>query len=461
MLNIKIKYVAIFLLAIAVGGCQKQTDKIEQPDNDNNLVHIAISTRAAHIDGKESINRDNDDFEDHVHSLAMVVFDHTTGEKVAQYYTEDFGGGDKHFAFSSQMTPGQRDFYFVANLLPGMKEAFKAVNSRSEMEAQMRSFQELPDGSTFPMYTNLYLGASEKKGFPMARVYSNQTIVKGGTIYQPLPFHPTEGATTEDCVRLVRVVAKVEVIFDAEDANYVAKVELGNASRKFAFIPQSVPTTEYKSDIEMKRVAGKNSWIAYMPAAYVETSTIWNTLGTPDHKPINYFRITDTRGRSYEIPIITHNGAIPGGGAYLPFAQGKVVSSKPEYTIYQNHHYKYEIKNLPNQIEIFYSVTHWNVVNKELYMGYGFTVEVGDDGKGYITNTIQNCAPHKVTLEAVNGAYFNDDTHKKTVEFEELADGAALSFKVNKDNVEMGKVYMKVYYNKGMSSASVKEFSKK
>ncbi len=103
MLNIKIKYVAIFLLAIAVGGCQKQTDKIEQPDND--LVHIAISTRAAHIDGKESINRDNDDFEDHVHSLAMVVFDHTTGEKVAQYYTEDFGGGDKHFDFSSQMTP--------------------------------------------------------------------------------------------------------------------------------------------------------------------------------------------------------------------------------------------------------------------------------------------------------------------------------------------------------------------
>lgn len=461
MLNIKIKYVAIFLFAMAVGGCQKPTDKIEQPDNGKGLVHLAITTRAAHIDGKESINKDNDDFEDHVHSLAMLVFDHATGEKVAQYYTENFSGGDKSFAFLSQMTPGQRDFYFVANLLPDMKEAFKAVSSRSEMEAQMKSFREFPDGSTSPAYADLYLGASDRKGFPMARVYTNQTITKGGTAYRPQPFHPVDKTTKEDCVKLVRVVAKLEVIFEADDAEYVAKVELGNASRKFAFTPQSVPTTEYKSDIEMKRVDGKNSWIAYMPAAYVEASKTWNTLTSSDHKPINFFRITDTRGKSYEIPIITHSGAIP-GGTYLPFAQGKIIAtSKPEYTIYRNHHYKYEIKNLPNQIEIFYSITHWNVVNKQLYMGYGFAVEAGDDGKGHITNTIHNCTPHKVTLEASNGAYFDDNVHKTTVEFEELTDGATVSFKINKDLVGAGQVYMKVYYNKGTFSASVKEFSKK
>lgn len=458
MLNIKIKYVAILLVVMTMGGCQKPTENIEPPEN-KDLVHLSISTRAAHIHGEESINKDKEDFEDHVHSLAMVVFDHATGAKVAQYYTTNFSGGDKSFAFSSQMTPGQRDFYFVANLLPGMKEAFETLTTRSEMDAQMKTFHDLPDSHSPTGYPDLYLGAKDNKGFPMVRVYANQTVVKGGTVYQPQPFRPIDNGVTEDCVKLIRAVAKLEVIFDSEDAGYVKTVELRNASRKFSFTPQSMATTEFKSDITMKRVTGKDCWIAYMPAAYVESSKIWKTLGS-DHKPINYFRITDTRNKSYDIPIITRTGAIP-GGAYLPYAQGNVSSSKPEYTIYRNHHYKYVIKNLPNQIEIFYSVTDWNVVNKELYMGYGFAVEVGDDGKVQITNTLQNCAPHKVTLEAVNGAYFDDDIHKKTVEFSDQHDGAQVSYKINKDHVGAGQVYMKVYYNKGTSSASVKEFSKK
>lgn len=55
--NIKIKYVAIFRLAMAVGGCQKPTDKIEQPDNGNGLK-ISPSLRGCHID-KGTINMDN------------------------------------------------------------------------------------------------------------------------------------------------------------------------------------------------------------------------------------------------------------------------------------------------------------------------------------------------------------------------------------------------------------------
>lgn len=72
-------------------------------------------------------------------------------------------------------------------------------------------------------------------------------------------------------------------------------------------------------------------------------------------------------------PIITHRSDT--GGDLSVFSKIIATSTKLEYTIYRNHHYKYEIKNLPNQIEIFYSITHWNVVNKQLYMGYGFAVE--------------------------------------------------------------------------------------
>lgn len=54
----------------------------------------------------------------------------------------------------------------------------------------------------------------------------------------------------------------------------MAKVELGNASRKFAF------TLECTDDrVQMMEMSErKEQLIAYMPAAYVEASKTWNTL---------------------------------------------------------------------------------------------------------------------------------------------------------------------------------------
>ncbi|MDD7437533.1 MAG: fimbrial assembly protein [Bacteroidales bacterium] len=446
MLNNKIKLISFILILLSWGGCKRAIDN-QTPDNGEPVVYLSVSTRAAHINGEESINKDGVDYEDHVYSLAMLVFDSPSGKKIAHYYTENVGTGDKTIVFKSKFTPGARDFYFVGNLLPDMKEAFENVKNRSEMDAQMNTLLQLPD--------YYYDGATNKKGFPMARVYKNQDIPQGGSSYDPIPFKPTVGTVKEDCAKLVRVVAKLEVIMDAEDVDDVEKIELINANRNFSLLKSSQVSSDYLPSHIMKRKTGTNNWLAYMPERLIN-GVDWSTVGS-DRKPINYFRITDKRGNQYDIPIITRDGSIP-GGKYLPYAEGKLVD-KPEYSVFRNHHYKYEVKNLPNQIEIFYTVQAWQVVNKETYVGYGYNVEVDADGNGVITNTIVNCNPHKVVLKAVNGAYFDNDITKKEITFSDLSQYASLPFKISTDDVTSGMVYLEVYYNG--ASTSVKEFRKK
>lgn len=454
MLKLSVRCIAFLLLLFAWTGCEKIAE-ISEPETDTNgpVVYLTMDTRAAHTDGKESINMDKDDFEDHVHSLALLVFDTASGSKIAEYYTTDIGAGTTSYVFTAKLTPGQRDFYFVANLLPGMKEAFEALTGRSEMNAQMASFHDLK--------TAHYLGATDKNGFPMARVYLNQAVTERGSIYQPVPFRPVVNGTAEDNVKLVRVVAKLEVIFDDTDVNNVTKVELVNANKQFTLQVVGTEPTQYVSEIVMKKLTGKNNWLAYMPEAFVASGKWWGNTGTPDNSPINYFRITAVGGAVYNIPIITHDGTIP-GGKYLPFAEGK-LDNKPNYTVYRNHHYIYEIKNLPNQIEIIYSISNWNVVQKETFMGYGYNVEVDDDGNITVTNTMQNCDPHTVRLRAVNGAYFGNNISNTSIVFTQLDDGTSQTYQINKDNVNTGEVYLEVYYNKtpGAGVTPDKVFTKK
>ncbi len=439
MLKLDVRYITFLLLLFAWTGCQKIVENPEQETNTNDpVVYLTVDTRAAHTHGEESINMDSDDFEDHIHSLALLVFDTTSGSKIAEYYTTNIGAGEASYVFTAKLTPGARDFYFVANLLPGMKESFETLGSRAEMNAQMASFHDLK--------TAHYLGAANRNGFPMARVYPNQTITEGGSVYQPQPFKPLVNGVAENYVKLIRVVAKLEVIFEDTDVNNVEKVELVNANQKFSLVETGSEPAQYVGDVQMKRITGKNNWLAYMPEAIVSGGKWWGNTGISDNKPINYFRITDKNGNSYSIPIITHDEAIP-GGKYLPFAEGK-LADKPDYTVYRNHHYRYEIKNLPNRIEIIYSISDWKVVQKELYMGYGYNVEVDINGNITVTNTMENCDPHSVRLEAKNGAYFGNNSSNTSVVFSEVGDGVSQAYQVNKDNVTSGSIYLEVYYNK-------------
>lgn len=449
MIQLKMKYIMLVAFILVFTGCDKLI--YEQETGNEPTVYLSVSTRAAHTNGEESINEDNEDFEDRVHDLAMLIFDTGSGQKIVEYFGSNLGTGVSSYAFTAELTPGQRDFYFVANR-PNMPVDLQAISSRTEMEAYMNNIHDLD--------ADLYLNATDTKGFPMARIYLNQTVSPGGTLYQPERFRPVVGGTAEDNVKLIRVVAKLEVIFNGAADLGVDKIYFRNANRHFRLTTDpdvAEPTAFFNgnlTDTELKRIGTTNTYVYYMPEAIVPSSRTWSNTG--NNEPINYFTIETTNGEKYDIPIISNETSITAD--YLAKAKGTVTGYAPNYNIYRNRHYKYVVRNL-QQIEVIYEIDPWNVVNKFTYMGYGYNVEVDDDGNITITNTIDDCMPHKVRLVTRNGAYFGtpgSTTVEYGFESETDADydeqkskaGYSEGFQVNKDAVADGEPYLEVYYNK-------------
>lgn len=437
MMQLKKRYFALILLLFLWSGCDRGVDP--QPDPLQPDVYLLVNARAAHTNGGESINMDAEDFEDRVHSLAMLVFDSNTGEKVAEHFSSSIGSGTSTYVFTVKLKPGQRDFFFVANF-PGMQTAMASIVNKFDMNHFMQVFRDLD-----PIH---YLKATNDNGFPMSRMYSNQTVTIGGTITQPLPFKPNG----ENNVKLQRVVAKLDVNI-VEGVENLQKIELCNANAHYVFGPNQAEPFQFYGPVELRRVGTTNQWLGYMPEAIVESTKWWGNTGNAENKPINFFRLTTRGGLVYDVPIITHEGAIP-GGKYLPFAKG-LLADKPSYTVYRNRHYIYRIKTLPDNIEVKYSICDWNIVTNDTYMGYGYNVGVDEQGNVTITNTMQNCDPHVVRLVAKNGAYFGSQPTNTSVEFAELANGASQTFKVNKDAVAVGSAYLEVYYNPDPNATGV------
>ena len=249
---------------------QDETDKTTKGQE----VYLSV-TRAQAAD-TETINEDAADNEDRVHDLALLVFDSSTGEKISEYFDEAIPFTDKEKTFTVKLTTGQRDFYFVANM---PMAALKMIATKSLMDSYMSAFRD--------MDTDLYLSAAESKGFPMSRTYLNQTVSEGGNIYQPKPFRPVVNGTEENRVKLIRAVAKLEVVIEgASIGSGVKNIYYKNAYRQFGLIPDMYPATVgYYEDKLLKKVG--NSYLYYMPEAMMmNTNPVWSVA---DHKPVNYF----------------------------------------------------------------------------------------------------------------------------------------------------------------------------
>ena len=368
-----LKYSILFGLIFGIVSCDKLIyDNIdEKPDNDAK-VYLSI-TRAADTDGNESINKDEVDFEDRVHDMAMFVFDNASGNLVGEpYFESNIPVSNKSKMFTVPLTPGQRDFYFIANM---PMASLTGITTRSALEGYMKTATNLDEP--------LYLAASETKGFPMSRVYLDQIITEGGTIYNPKPFRPN----SEDKVKLQRVVAQLQVDIVGDEIGAVKNVYFKNAFRKFSLLADGVMTTpEYYVETATNNALRKNgnSYIYYMPEALMNTPA-WTAT---DHKPINYFVVETVTGTTYEIPIITYKDSIPGGN-YLSFARGE-QTDKPDYNIYRNNRYVFTIKSLED-IQIDYVVNPWTLVQSSFYMGYGYNVGVDKDGN--VTLKLEKNAP--------------------------------------------------------------------
>lgn len=404
--------------------------------SDEPVVYLNIQRVQAA--GVESFNADADDYEDRVHDLAMLVFDASTGAKVCSHFDSNIPFSDKKAMFTVELTTGAHDFYFVANMPMG---DLMAINNRAEMDAYVNTLLNLD--------VDLYLNAKATKGFPMARIYKNQSIGPGGSVYTPQPFRPkNEFGVEEDRVKLIRVVAKLEVKLEGTaDQMAVANIYYRNAYRQFSLnaVPAQV-LPAYYTDQPLKKAG--NSYLYYMPEAMM-TAPSWSLSG--DRKPINYFVIETLSGTEYEIPIVSHDGAIAPGD-YVKYAKGE-LGGPIDYNIYRNRHYTFTVENM-QALEIMYQVQPWQEVKRELYMGYGYNVAVDNAGNIVVNNTIEACDPHSVRIETLGAFLFSDDTTFKI--FNSLMPAASGEYTLKSIPVDGDGDYLRVLYN----GIEVKRFSK-
>lgn len=410
-----------------------------------------------------TINKDEVDWEDRVNSLALLVFDED-GNKIAEHI-DDAGTGAADEDFVIKLYPGNLDFYFVANM-PSMETALSAISDVDDMEVYMSELYDLS--------AELYKGAKETNGFPMSRIYKNQSITKGGTVYQPAPFRPkNDDGLIEDKVLLVRVVAKLEVKVPATENQFIDNIILKNAYKNFHLqhglvktedvnsIPSSVAQSTnsphslitHVGDVTLQESLPTGGYVAY--TAYMPEALMSSAKWTDTDKPINYFVIKNTNGIDFEIPIITANN-MDWNDNYLAYAKNDTDLDK--YNIYRNRRYFYEVRNL-SDIEIQYNVKEWEQVKRQLFMGYGYNVIIDENGEITIENTIDDCMPHHVRLEAQGGAYFGEPSIT-TIEYgykddenpteAEMKAGYKETFTgkdLNNSNVAAGAEYLKIYYN--------------
>lgn len=427
MMQQKTRYITLIALILAFAACDKLA---HDQTGEEPAVHLLVNTRAAHLSGEESINVDEIDSEDRVHDLAMLVFQ--GGSLVGEpYFRSGLGSGASTYAFTAELTPGLYDFYFVANMpIAGLQ----AISNPSEMNAYMNMARELDP--------ELYAGAAEAKGFPMARVYLNQTVTAGGTLYEPKPFKPVVDAVEQPHVELIRMVAKLEVNLEGTDLG-VENIYFRNANRDYYLAnPSPMPPSGYFNDnavdVPLKQV-GANRYIYYMPEAIVQSAT-WDPSPGAQNKPVNYFTIVTESGTEYDIPIISNETSITSG--YLAKATGQEDGFGPNYTIKRNDHYRYVIRNL-DKIEILYQIVEWNRVDKALYMGYGYDVEVEGTSVS-LHNTIETCDPYHVRLVTTGGITFSDGTTQK--DFTDVNPAASTSYELSAEPVSGQGEYLRVYF---------------
>ena len=114
------------------------------------------------------------------------------------------------------------------------------------------------------------------------------------------------------------------------------------------------------------------------------------------------------------------------------------------YNIKRNH--VYNITGTMGQfdgITIYTDVEEWVPVEKDYFVGYGYTVEV-DGTKVTVSNHDEDCPPHVITLKTLGSFTFSDNSTEQT--FEETAAGVTKQFTLNQEP-QADDDYLEVYYN--------------
>ncbi len=194
--KIKPGYLFFCLLLLALSGCNKDGDDRE----DSGEAMLSLFVNAA----SDSINEDNELWEDRVDELRMIVFD--AGSKQVVFNQKlAFPNGFNGRSRPVPLPLGTFDFYFIAN-----ETVYNGNFVNALMEIQNASGFDTDSRFTTLAYDPAFTpdGTTSAGRFVMSAIYRNIAVVAGGTESNPALLAIPNGR-----VELIRDMAKVEVIF--------------------------------------------------------------------------------------------------------------------------------------------------------------------------------------------------------------------------------------------------------
>ncbi|MBR8766226.1 hypothetical protein IX336_001609 [Porphyromonas levii] len=426
MLRNKLNIFAVVLSLVATlfTGCKKQGEDELLPSNHGktylqfSMAGIQMPNVSTRAQGNApSINTDANEFEDYVGELAVLVYEATTEGKLVKSHFTTY----KSFTMEMEPVDGTNyHFCFVANYPQSWKKTLQGIQFYEDVAPTLRKLQSFKSRDTG---VELYNGASADAYFPMARIYKNQAVTKGGSITNPIPFTPktisagsvdpvstwsesTETPGIQKTVNLVRSSAKIGLTLTGEGLKDVTKVELVNVPTQHSFMelaalpsPETLETTKaFQGTIPTTESSFYTQM--YIPERLLgvkaKTEIGWSAstsqlIGNP-----TYIKITMKSGRIYTIPVITNKESdwkdkVPTAD-YLDMAMNNVAGVNANYSIVRNNHYQFNV-NIPEdgkELVVNYQVMPWDLIESQLSYKrpvYDFEVILKDEMKLADINT--------------------------------------------------------------------------
>lgn len=401
MLRNKLNIFAVVLSLVATlfTGCKKQGEDELSPSNHGktylqfSMAGIQMPNASTRAQGNApSINTDANDFEDYVGELAVLVYEATDGKLVKSHFTT-------YKSFTMEMEPvdgTNYHFCFVANYPQSWKHTLQGIKFYKNMAPTLRALQTFNSRDTG---VELYNGASADAFFPMSRIYESQTVTKGGTFANPIPFTPvttdtgllgpvstwpesTETAGTQQTVNLVRSSAKIGLTLKGEGLKDVTSVELVNVPTQHSFMelaalpsPETLETTKtFKGTIPTTESSFYTQM--YIPERLLgvkaKTEMGWDASTSQMKGNPTYIEIAMKSGRIYTIPVITNKESDwkdkNPTADYLDMAMNNIDGVNANYSIVRNNNYQYSVY-VPadgKELEVLYQVMPWDLVESEL-----------------------------------------------------------------------------------------------
>lgn len=455
----------------------------------NNSRDIYVSTNIITREGTINANA-----EDYVKQVRVMVFDSGTGKLVVNVPSITFiqQNGESVWVDPIKITSGERDFFFVANEVTddwNLTSTLNAVTHREQLLAE-------PNLNKILFKPDFKPTSDGTRAFIMTAVYRNVDVsVSGrGAGTQTNPYHFLSTSAQDNKVILIRTLAKLQLTLKNSSYNASTdRIEIGRDIVINSFRLTSIP--QYFSLFANPYLQNQSAFFTssfYVPITYYQDTGVdgLNMMNNVYFESINNgadllatvyvpeFIRQRPSDESEDAALLGPAGAMSAelnlsyksdpatvvqkrlsidhadfnrtNDSYLLPDNPKTTYSR--YSVLRNAFYNLQVSER-EFILVRFSVSDWTPAKISAMMGYGYNITVDENNKVTISNTAIACAPHLITLKAVNGAHFGGGIAGDIKTFGSMTDNnhtqlsATASESYTLSNVPATGAYLEVYYN--------------